>query len=98
MDLESFLRLGIDVLRLVPLILLFYVPALLGMAILRERGEDYRTKAGLMLAVGFGVILGIHLMLRSVSVEQVLSTVGISVLQMLVALILALATVYKLAD
>lgn len=98
MELESFLRLGIDVLRLVPLTLLFYVPALLGMAILRERGEGYGRKAGLMLAVGFGVILGVHLMLRSVSVEQVLSTVGVSVLQMLVALLLALATVYKLAD
>lgn len=98
MDLESFLRLAIDVLRLVPLVLIFYIPALLGTAILRERGEDYRMKAGLTFAIGFGAILGVHLVLRSVSVEQVMSTIGISVLQILVALLLAAATVYKLAD
>lgn len=98
MDLETFLRLGIDVLRLVPLVLIFYIPALLGMAILRERGEDYRVKAGLMLSAGFGVILGVHLLLRSVSVEQVLLTIGVSVLQMAAALLLATITVYKLAD
>lgn len=98
MDLESFLRLGIDILRLVPLVLVFYVPSLLGMAILRERGEDYKIKAGLMLVAGFGAVLGVHLLLRSVSVEQVLTTIGVSVLQMAVALLLATITVYKLAD
>lgn len=98
MDLESFLRLGIDILRLVPLVLIFYVPALLGAAILREKGEDHRMKAGLMFAVGFAVVLGVHLLIRSVSVEQVVQTITVSVLQMAVALLLALVTVYKLAD
>lgn len=98
MDLESFLRLGIDILRLVPLILVFYIPALLGTAILRERGEDYRVKAALMFALSFGVIIGIHLLIRSVSVEQVAQTVIVSLLQMAVALVLAAVTVYKLAD
>ncbi len=98
MDMETFLRFGIDVLRLVPLVLLFYVPALLGVAILRERGEDYRVKAALLLAAGFGVILGVHLLLRSVSVEQILTTLAVSVAQMTVALMLAAFTVYKLAD
>lgn len=98
MDMETLLRFGIDVLRLVPLVLLFYVPALMGVAIIRERGEDYRIKAALMLAAGFGVILGVHLLLRSVSVEQVLTTIAVSVAQMAVALLLAAFTVYKLAD
>lgn len=98
MDMETLLRFGIDVLRLVPLVLLFYVPALMGVAIIRERGEDYRIKAALMLAAGFGIILGVHLLLRSVSVEQVLTTIAVSVAQMAVALLLAAFTVYKLAD
>lgn len=98
MDMETFLRFGIDVLRLVPLVLLFYVPALMGVAILRERGEDYKRKAVLMLAAGFGIILGVHLLLRSVSVEQVLMTIAVSAAQIAVALMLAALTVYKLAD
>lgn len=98
MDLEALIRFGIDVLRLVPLVLIFYVPALLGTAILRERGEGYKVKAGLMFGLGFVVILAVHLVLRSVSVEQVLTTVGVSILQMAVALGLAAFTVYKLAD
>ncbi|MDN5696500.1 MAG: hypothetical protein L0G70_00840 [Rubrobacter sp.] len=98
MDMETFLRFGIDVLRLVPLVLLFYIPALMGVAIFKERGEDYRKKASLMMAAGFGVILGIHLLLRSVSVEQVLSTIAVSAGQIAVALLLAALTVYKLAD
>jgi hypothetical protein len=51
-----------------------------------------------MLALGFGAILVVHLVLRLVSVEQVLATLGISLLQMAVALGLAAVTVYKLAD
>lgn len=98
MDLESFLRVGIDVLRLIPLILIFYIPALLGVALLREKGENHRAKAGIMLALGFVVILGVHLLLRTASVEQILQTIAVSVLQMAVALLLALFTVYKLAD
>lgn len=97
-DLETFLRLGIDILRLVPLIMIFYIPALLGSALMREKGAGYRMKAGIVFAGGFALILGVHLLIRSVSVEQVLATIGVSVLQMAVALLLALFTVYKLAD
>ena len=97
-DLESFLRIGIDILRLVPLVMIFYVPALLGSVLVREKGAGYRKKAGIVFAGGFASILGVHLLLRSVSVEQVLATIGVSVLQMAVALLLALFTVYKLAD
>lgn len=98
MDLEDVLRVGIDVLRLVPLVLVFYIPALLGTAILREKGENYRTKAALMFAGSFVAVLGVSLVLRSVSTEQVVQTVVISLLQMVVALLLAFVTVYKLAD
>jgi hypothetical protein len=51
-----------------------------------------------MLALGFGAILAIHLVLRSVSVEQILVTLGVSALQIAFALGLATFTVYKLAD
>lgn len=97
-DLETFLRLGIDILRLVPLVMIFYIPALLGSVLMREKGAGYRKKAGIVFAGGFALILGVHLLIRSVSVEQVLATIGVSVLQMAVALLLALFTVYKLAD
>lgn len=98
MDLETALRIGIDILRLVPLVLIFYIPALLAAAIFREKGENYRTKAALMFGGSFVAVLVILLLVRSVSVEQVLQTVALSTLQMVVALLLAWATVYKLAD
>ncbi len=41
---DSLIGLTVEILRLVPLILAFYIPALLGMAILKERGEGYRSK------------------------------------------------------
>lgn len=97
-DLETFLRLGIDILRLVPLVMVFYIPALLGSVLMREKGVGYRKKASIVFAGGFALILGVSLLIRSVSVEQVLATIGVSVLQMAVALLLALFTVYKLAD
>jgi hypothetical protein len=92
------LRIAVEVLRLVPLILAFYIPALLGVAIWRERGEGYRWKAALMFALGFGAIIGVQLLLRSVSALQVVATIGLSLVQILAALILAALTVYKLAD
>lgn len=98
MELEDVLRVGIDVLRLVPLVLVFYIPALLGTAILREKGENYRMKAAIMFAGSFVAVLGVSLVLRSVSVEQVLQTIAVSLLQMAAALLLAFFTVYKLAD
>lgn len=84
--------------RLVPLILAFYVPALIGMAILKERGEGYRFKAALVFAAGFGGIVALQLLVRGTSAVQVIGTVGLSLLQIALALFLAALTVYKLAD
>jgi hypothetical protein len=95
---EILLKVGVEVLRLVPLILAFYVPALLGVAIWKERGEGYRIKAFLMFALGFGAIIAVHLLFRSVSALQVATTIGLSLVQIAAALGLARLTVYKLAD
>jgi hypothetical protein len=95
---ETLLKLGIEVLRLVPLILAFYVPALLGVAIWKERGEGYRAKALITLALGFGAIIAVQVLFRSVSAMQVAATVGLSLVQIAAALALAALTVYKLAD
>ncbi len=98
MVVEIFLKIGVEVLRLVPLILLFYIPALLGVAIWKERGEGYRAKAFLMFALGFGAIIAVQLLFRSVSAAQVAATIGLSLIQVAAALALAALTVYKLAD
>jgi hypothetical protein len=95
---EVLLKLGVEVLRLVPVILAFYVPALLGVAIWRERGEGYRVKALLTFALGFGAIIAVQLLFRSVSALQVAATIGLSLVQIAAALTLATLTVYKLAD
>ncbi len=95
---ETLLKLGIEVLRLVPLILAFYIPALLGVAIWKERGEGYRAKALLTFALGFGAIIAVQVLFRSVSAMQVAATVGLSLVQISAALALAALTVYKLAD
>jgi predicted esterase len=95
---EVLLRLGVEVLRVVPLILVFYVPALVGVVIWKERGAGYRTKALLMFGFGFGAIIAVHIMLRSVSVLQVAGVIVLSLVQISAALALAALTVYKLAD
>jgi hypothetical protein len=95
---DTFIGFGIEVLRLVPLILAFYVPALMGVAILKERGESYKTKAVLIFLVGFGGIVGLQLLLRSTSMLQVAQTMGLSLVQIAAALLFAALTVYKLAD
>jgi hypothetical protein len=95
---EVLLKLGVEVLRVVPLILAFYIPALLGVAIWKERGEGYRSKALLMFALGFGAIIAVQLLFRSVSALQVAATIGLSLVQIAAALALAALTVYKLAD
>ena len=95
---ETALSIGFAVLSLVPLTLAFYIPALLGTATLKERGEAYRVKAALLFAVGFGGITLVHLILRSGSAVQIATTLGVSLVQISLALALAAFTVYKLAD
>lgn len=92
------MRVAIEILRLVPLVLVFYIPALMGVAIWKERGPGYRTKAALVFAIGFGLVIAVHLMLRSTSVLQVAGVIGLSMVQIAAALALAALTVYKLAD
>ncbi len=94
----TLLDIGIWILRLVPLILLLYIPALLGMAIWSERGEGYRIKALLWFVIGLGAIVGVHILLQSASLAQFAEVVGLSVVQIAVALALARLTVYRLAD
>jgi hypothetical protein len=95
---DRFIGLAVEILRLVPLILAFYIPALLGMAILKERGEGHRFKAALVFALGFGGILFLRLIFRSVSASQVAGALTVSAVQIALALVLAALTVYKLAD
>jgi hypothetical protein len=95
---EILVKIAIEVLRLIPMILAFYIPALLGVAIWREKGEAYQIKAALMFVVGFGALTAVHVMLRSVSALQVAGVIGLSLVQILAAMVLAALTVYKLAD
>ncbi len=95
---ETLLKIGVEVLRLVPLILALYIPALLGVVIWKERGEGYRVKAFLTFALGFGVIIGLQLLFTSASALQVAATMALSLVQVAVALLLAALTVYRLAD
>lgn len=92
------LKIAVEVLRLVPLILALYIPALLGVVIWKERGEGYKAKAILTLALGFGAIIGLHLLFTSASALQVAATMSLSLVQVAVALLLAALTVYRLAD
>ena len=92
------LKIGIEALRLVPLILAFYIPALAGVAIWKERGEGYKVKAILTFAVGFGAIIGVQLLFGATSALEVAVTMGLSLVQVAVALLLAAFTVYRLAD
>ena len=95
---DTLLDIAVGILRLIPLILVLYIPALLGMATWSERGEGYRIKATLWFAIGFGAIVAAHILMRSVSAVQVAEVVGLSLLQVAIALALARLTVYKLAD
>ncbi len=95
---DTLIGLAVEILRLVPLILAFYVPALMGIALLKEHGEGYKVKASLVFAIGFGGIVALQLVFRSVSAPQVASALSVSLLQISLALLLAALTVYKLAD
>ena len=89
------LDIGVGILRLIPLILAFYIPALLGMA---TWSEGDRVKAILWFALGFGAIVAVQVLFSSVSAVQVAGVVGLSLVQIAVALCLAALTVHKLAD
>ena len=95
---DALLDIGVGILHLIPLILVLYIPALLGMAMWTERGEGYRIKAILWFAIGFGAIVAVHIMMRSVSAVQVAEVIGLSLVQVAIALVLARLTVYQLAD
>jgi len=95
---DTVIGIGVEVLRLVPLILAFYLPALVGLATLKERGESYKVKAALVFLIGFGGIVGLQLLLRSTSTLQIGQTIGLSLVQIATALLFAALTVYKLAD
>ncbi len=95
---ERLLSIGVEVLGLVPLILAFYIPALIGMVILSERPDAYRAKALLWFVLGFGTIVAVQLAFRNASALQVATTIGLSAVEIAAALALAAFTVYRLAD
>ena len=95
MTMETMLDAGVGILRLIPLILAFYVPALFGMA---TWSEGDRTKAILWFAIGFGAIVAVQILFSSVSAVQMVWVVALSLVQIAAALSLAALTVYKLAD
>lgn len=94
---DTFIGFAVEVLRLVPLILAFYIPALLGIAIIKERAEGFGIKAALIFALGFGGIFALRL-LGGISAPELAAVLGISLVQIAVALVLASLTVYRLAD
>jgi hypothetical protein len=44
------------------------------------------------------VIVAVHVMMRSVSADQITEVIGLSLVQVAIALFLARLTVYRLAD
>ena len=98
MYVEDLLDIVALILGLVPMILAFYIPALIGTAIWREGGPGYKVQAGLWFAVGFAFIVFLYVIFTSSSAPQVLATLGLSVVQIAAALALARITVYRLAD
>ncbi len=95
---DALLDIGVGALRLIPLILLMYIPALFGMATWSEGGANYRVKAMLWFVVGLGAIVAVHVLFRIVSAVQVAEVIGLSLVQIAVALALARLTVHRLAD
>jgi hypothetical protein len=95
---KDLLDIGVALLRLVPLILAFYIPALIGMATWSERGKGYKVKALLCFAIGFGFIIALQVVFTGASALQVATLLALSLVQVGAALGLAALTVYKLAD
>ena len=92
---ETILDIGVGILRLIPLILAFYIPALFGTA---TWSEGSRTRAILWFAIGFGAIVAVQVLFSGASAVQMLWIVVLSLAQIAAALSLAALTVYKLAD
>ena len=92
---ETMLDIGVGILRMIPLILVFYIPALFGMA---TWSEGDRTRAILWFTIGFGAIVGVQVLFSSASALQMVGVVALSVIQIAAALSLAALTVYRLAD
>ena len=95
---QTLIEIFVEILRFVPLVIAFYVPALIGVVIWSERAEGYRVKAALWFVIGFGLIVVLQLMFRNLSALQVLLTLGLSLAAIAAALALAALTVYRLAD
>ena len=95
---EDFLDIVVFLLRLVPMTLAFYVPALIGTVIWRERDAGYRVQAFLWFVVGFGLVTFLHVLFTSSTASQVATILGLSVVQIVAALFFARLTVYRLAD
>lgn len=95
---EDLLDVLVWVLRLVPMTLLFFVPAMIGTVIWREKDAGYGLQALLWFVVGFALLTVVHIVFTSTSAPQVAATVGLSVIEILAALALARLTVYKLSD
>jgi len=95
LTIETMLDIGVGILRLIPLILAFYIPALFGMA---TWSEGDRMRATMWFAIGFGAIAVVQILFSSVSALQMVGVVARSLVQIAAALSLAALTVYKLAD
>lgn len=89
-------NLAVEFLRLIPLVLAYYLPAMLALILLRERGSGYRVKAPAILALGFGIIIYVKLLLQPGS--EYLGLLLVSAIQISLAMLFAFITVYKLAD
>ena len=86
------------VLRLVPMTLLFFVPAMIGTVIWRERDAGYRLQALLWFVVGFTLLTVIHVVFIFFYDKDLSEIFCLSVVEMLAALALARLTVYRLSD
>ena len=95
---EGFLDIVVVLLRLVPMILAFFVPALIGTVIWRERDAGYGVQAFLWFTVGFGLLTFLYIVFTSSTAPQVAATLGLSIVQITAALVLARLMVDRLAD
>ena len=59
---------------------------------------DTDARVALTGAIGFGAIVAVHVLMRIVSAVQIAEVIGLSLVQVAIALGLARLTVYRLAD